>query len=89
MAANILAGDEFKVLLNNKNYKKWRVCMKGYLLAQNLWDVVKPSKSKSDKSSNTDVWQTKNAAAFDAILKSCGTAFQDFFFFWTVPRWKT
>ena len=46
--------------------------MKSYLLAQNLWDVVKPSESESDERSKTDVWEKMNAAALDALLKSCG-----------------
>ncbi|CAK7325276.1 unnamed protein product [Dovyalis caffra] len=35
-------------VLSSDNYENWRCCMKSYLLAQGLWDIVEPTTGASD-----------------------------------------
>ncbi|CAK7325285.1 unnamed protein product [Dovyalis caffra] len=35
-------------VLRNDNYENWRCCIKSYLLAQGLWDIVEPTTGASD-----------------------------------------
>ncbi|KAJ7974911.1 Ankyrin repeat family protein [Quillaja saponaria] len=65
--------------LERKNYAKWRIWMKNYLLGQDLWDVIKENQS-SGRDGDIDIdtvesksWKRKNAAALHAIQMSCGS----------------
>jgi hypothetical protein len=66
MATNNLSSTiVFQLLRNKDNYANWCAWMKNYLLAQDLWDVVKEPR-KLDKA-----WTKNNAAALHVILISC------------------
>ena len=68
MATNTLQGAMIvKELLKKENYKEWSACMQNYLFAHDLWNVV-----AEDPKKRTVDWKRKNAAAFHAILISCG-----------------
>ncbi|GLT68600.1 hypothetical protein SLA2020_408130 [Shorea laevis] len=59
------------LLENDKNnYEDWKVYIKNYLLARNLWDIVEYGNIPKGN------WRKKNAAALHAILSSCS---QDIF----------
>ncbi|GKV50720.1 hypothetical protein SLEP1_g57419, partial [Rubroshorea leprosula] len=59
-------------VLSGKNYDVWIICMKNYLLAQNLWDVIESSlvPPSSDEEAVAN-WRRKNAEALHALLVSC------------------
>ncbi|KAB1225599.1 hypothetical protein CJ030_MR1G020814 [Morella rubra] len=63
-------------VLRNDNYVSWSACLRDYLLAHNLWDIVEtrrePPKPEDDVV-EFEAWREKNDAALDAILSSCGT----------------
>ncbi|GLT97798.1 hypothetical protein SLE2022_153470 [Rubroshorea leprosula] len=50
---------------DKKNYEDWKIYIKNYLLAQDLWDIVEYGNTKEGN------WRKKNAAALHAILCSC------------------
>lgn len=66
-------------LLDEDNYQYWRIFVKNYLLAQDLWQIVESSEtidsfSSVDLNSSPDEivnWGRKNAAALHAIHMSC------------------
>ncbi|XP_065868000.1 uncharacterized protein [Euphorbia lathyris] len=66
MATNIVPE-----LLEGPNYKEWRVCMKAYLLANDLWEIVKGTDASPNPQQAEDhelkAWRKKNAAALHAI----------------------
>ncbi|KAJ7974927.1 Ankyrin repeat-containing protein [Quillaja saponaria] len=61
-------------LLKRDNYAEWRVCMKNYLLGQDLWDVIVEDQLPGSDidTSESKSWRRKNAAALHAIQMSCG-----------------
>ncbi|KAF7820687.1 uncharacterized protein G2W53_026142 [Senna tora] len=65
--------------LTKENCKYWFECVKNYLVAGDVWDVVDGSFSKPPNEDDEDhkegfmTWRKKNAAAMHAILVSCGT----------------
>ncbi|XP_050378549.1 ankyrin repeat-containing protein NPR4-like [Argentina anserina] len=59
-------------LLNQHNYKDWSSQVETYLLAKELWDVVKqPPPNAGDV--GYKAWKAKDARALHAIKISCGT----------------
>ncbi|GLT63008.1 hypothetical protein SLA2020_356060 [Shorea laevis] len=50
---------------DKNNYEDWKVYIKNYLLAQDLWDIVEYGNTQDCN------WKKKNAAALHAILSSC------------------
>lgn len=66
-------------VLNQHNYNDWSSRLQTYLLAEDLWNVVKENEphSESEKGkavmSDKAAWGTKNAKALHAIKISCGT----------------
>ncbi|GAV76508.1 Ank_2 domain-containing protein/DUF4219 domain-containing protein, partial [Cephalotus follicularis] len=61
------------VAIARDNYKNWSVCMKNYLLAQDLWDIIEASSERKAEDSEADIrnWRKKNAAALLAMQNSC------------------
>ncbi|XP_062028348.1 uncharacterized protein LOC133744224 [Rosa rugosa] len=63
-------------VLNRNNYKKWRLRVETYLLAEDLWEVVEtirePAANLEDDESEYKAWKRKNAKALYAIQNSCG-----------------
>ena len=43
MTEVLVASPIIPKVLNLDNYEKWRIWLKTYLIAQNLWDVVEPN----------------------------------------------
>ncbi|KAB1220604.1 hypothetical protein CJ030_MR3G015857 [Morella rubra] len=63
-------------VLRNDNYVSWSACLRDYLLAHNLWDIVETTREPpkpEDDVVEFEAWREKNNAALDAILSSCGT----------------
>ncbi|KAM5575594.1 hypothetical protein ABKV19_014512, partial [Rosa sericea] len=62
-------------VLNRNNFKKWRLRVKTYLLAEDLWEIVEavtePAKLEDDEVEYKS-WRKKNAKALCAIQNSCG-----------------
>ncbi|CAK7325277.1 unnamed protein product [Dovyalis caffra] len=48
MATYVVPSAVVVEVLSNENYENWRCCMKSYLLAQGLWDIVEPTTGASD-----------------------------------------
>lgn len=62
------------VLLNEHNYKDWSSRVKTYLLAEDLWDVIKGKAPIPDAhEAENKAWMKQNAKALHAINISCGT----------------
>ncbi|XP_040367940.1 uncharacterized protein LOC112179837 isoform X4 [Rosa chinensis] len=63
-------------VLNRNNYKKWRLRVKTYLLAEDLWEVIEairePVTKFDDNEPEYKAWTIKNAKALYAIQNSCG-----------------
>ncbi|GKV25903.1 hypothetical protein SLEP1_g35282 [Rubroshorea leprosula] len=57
-------------LLASDNYKRWSICMKSYLVSQDLWDAV--LHSWAPVGVDKKEWSKKDAAALHAIQISCG-----------------
>ncbi|GKV29686.1 hypothetical protein SLEP1_g38591 [Rubroshorea leprosula] len=55
-------------VLRKENYERWSILMEHYLVAQNLWDVVKVNEMPGQGE-----WIQKNALALHSIKISCGT----------------
>ncbi|XP_040993366.1 uncharacterized protein LOC121240003 [Juglans microcarpa x Juglans regia] len=78
MATTILPGTVVpEVLLGKENYENWSACIKNYLLAQDLWDIIEtslePAKPEDDDHEvEFKAWRKKNAATLHAIQISCG-----------------
>ncbi|KAF2318359.1 hypothetical protein GH714_005959 [Hevea brasiliensis] len=69
MATNIVSE-----LLDGLNYANWSVCMRSYLLANDLWDIVEATNeapSPEEAEAEFKAWIKKNAAALHAIQISC------------------
>ncbi|KDP25716.1 hypothetical protein JCGZ_23937 [Jatropha curcas] len=69
MATNIVPE-----LLAEHNYPNWSACIRNYLLANDLWDIIEanfeppgPKESEAEFRS----WRRKNAAILHAIQVSC------------------
>ncbi|XP_062029415.1 uncharacterized protein LOC133745368 isoform X2 [Rosa rugosa] len=60
-------------LLNPHNYKHWSSRVRTYLVAKDLWDVVKGKHPTPDAEVENKAWMKKNAEALHAINISCGT----------------
>ncbi|KAF7820583.1 ankyrin repeat-containing protein NPR4-like isoform X1 [Senna tora] len=64
--------------LTKKNCKYWFECVKNYLIARDVWDVIDgtiPKPPEDDENCKEDFvsWRKKNASALHVILISCGT----------------
>ncbi|XP_021617973.1 uncharacterized protein LOC110619784 isoform X1 [Manihot esculenta] len=58
--------------LTTHNYENWRIWMKNYLLAHDLWDIVEATtESPLPEQAEFKEWQKKNAAALYAIHILC------------------
>ncbi|KAL4609937.1 hypothetical protein ACB092_08G016400 [Castanea dentata] len=75
MARNFSSRAIVLEVLRKDNYANWSVCVKNYLLSQDLWDIVEettePPKEKDDKD-GFKRWRKSNATALHAIQISCG-----------------
>nr|POF14644.1 hypothetical protein CFP56_26745 [Quercus suber] len=75
MARNFSSRAIILEVLRKDNYANWSVCVKNYLLSQDLWDIVEettePPKEKDDKD-EFKRWRKSNATALHAIQISCG-----------------
>ena len=75
MARNFSSRAIVLEVLRKDNYANWSVCLKNYLLSQDLWDIVEettePPKEKDDKD-GFKRWRKSNATALHAIQISCG-----------------
>ncbi|KAL5549503.1 hypothetical protein UlMin_004734, partial [Ulmus minor] len=61
-------------LLDKDNYNDWSVQVKTYLVAQDLWDVVKADQAPHEAEAEAlTAWRKKNAAALHAIQISCSS----------------
>ena len=61
-------------VLREGNYENWRTCIKRYLVAEDLWDIVKNLSTKPNKHEDPELyfaWKTKNAKSLHAIQISC------------------
>ncbi|KAF5446456.1 hypothetical protein F2P56_032084 [Juglans regia] len=75
MATTILPGTVVpEVLLGKENYDNWSACIKSYLLAQDLWDIIETSMEPPKPGDEVEfkAWRKKNAATLHAIQISCG-----------------
>ncbi|KAF8377143.1 hypothetical protein HHK36_030516 [Tetracentron sinense] len=60
-------------VLAEGNYEIWKVCLKSYLLAEDLWDLVNGTEFKPKATQEKfKTWHMKNAKALHAIQISCG-----------------
>ncbi|GKV34817.1 hypothetical protein SLEP1_g43160 [Rubroshorea leprosula] len=57
-------------VLEKKNYRRWSILLKHYLVAQDVWDVIEPRPMTEE--TDERVWSRKNALALHAIKISCG-----------------
>ncbi|KAF5446457.1 hypothetical protein F2P56_032085 [Juglans regia] len=75
MATTIPPGTIVPEVLGNTNYENWSACIKNYLLAQDLWDIIEtttePPKPEDD-AVEFKAWRKRNAATLHAIQISCG-----------------
>ncbi|XP_057989244.1 uncharacterized protein LOC110633868 isoform X2 [Hevea brasiliensis] len=70
MAKNIVS----QLLADGFNYPNWSVCMKNYLMANDLWDIVEATTeapNPEEAEAEFKAWRKKNAAALHAIQISC------------------
>lgn len=75
MAAKVVPSAIVLQVLNQGNYEEWSFRIKTYLLAEDLWDVVKGTTTKPPKDGEADKikdWKKRNAKALHAIQISCG-----------------
>ncbi|KAI3820039.1 hypothetical protein L1987_13895 [Smallanthus sonchifolius] len=59
-------------VFKEENYEFWKLCLKSYLVGQDLWDVVS-RKASSEEEESSQEWQRKNAQALHAIQLACGS----------------
>ncbi|KAL6279458.1 hypothetical protein ACE6H2_016339 [Prunus campanulata] len=75
MAGKVVPSAIVLHVLNQDNYEEWSFRVKTYLLAEDLWDVVKGTTTKPPKYGEADKikdWKKRNAKALHAIQISCG-----------------
>lgn len=75
MAAKIVPNAIVLQVLNQGNYEEWSFRVKTYLLAEDLWDVVKGTTTEPPEDGEADKikdWEKRNAKALHAIQISCG-----------------
>ncbi|XP_024171805.2 uncharacterized protein LOC112177781 [Rosa chinensis] len=60
-------------LLNRHNYEHWSSRVGTYLVAKDLWDVVKGKRPTPSTEAENKAWMKKNAKALHAINNSCET----------------
>ncbi|KAJ6428796.1 hypothetical protein OIU84_020454 [Salix udensis] len=69
-------------VLRDDNYDDWSACMKSYMLAHDLWDLIDPADHQEGDQEvdsqpidhpevDSKAWRKKNAAALHAIQVSC------------------
>lgn len=56
--------------LRKDNYANWSVCVKSYMLANNLWEFI--IREIPANRNNWPGWERRNARALHAIQISCG-----------------
>ncbi|KDP44361.1 hypothetical protein JCGZ_20041 [Jatropha curcas] len=70
MAVNYIVPE----FLADNNYQNWSACIKNYLIATDLWDVIEETNeppSREEAEAEFKAWRKKNAAALHAIQISC------------------
>ncbi|KAG7949111.1 hypothetical protein I3843_13G044000 [Carya illinoinensis] len=75
MATTIPPGTVVPEVLGTKNYENWSACIKNYLLAQDLWDIIETTTeppNPEDDEVEFKAWRKRNAATLHAIQISCG-----------------
>ncbi|KAJ6317328.1 hypothetical protein OIU76_012965 [Salix suchowensis] len=68
MTTNIPPTSIVVEVLGDDNYDDWSACMKSYMLAHDLWDLIEPA---DHQEGDSKAWIKKNAAALHAIQISC------------------
>ncbi|KAB5544040.1 hypothetical protein DKX38_012152 [Salix brachista] len=72
MTTNISPTSIVVEVLRDDNYGDWSACMKNYMLAHDLWDLIDPADhQEGDQDVDSKAWRKKNAAALHAIQISC------------------
>ncbi|XP_042956321.1 uncharacterized protein LOC122292158 isoform X3 [Carya illinoinensis] len=73
MATNVLPSTIVLQAIK-EDYTDWSDCIRNYLLAHDLWDIIDttPEPPKPENNVEYKAWRKKNAAAVHAILISCG-----------------
>ncbi|KAG5239569.1 protein ACCELERATED CELL DEATH [Salix suchowensis] len=69
MTTNISPTSIVVEVLRDDNYDDWSACMKSYMIAHDLWDLIEPAHHQEEVDSKA--WRKKNAAALHAIQVSC------------------
>lgn len=69
MEAKTISSAVVSECLRKDNYANWSVCVKSYLLANDLWQVIEESQTTGN---NSPRWIKMNAMALHAIQISCG-----------------
>ncbi|GKV36002.1 hypothetical protein SLEP1_g44188 [Rubroshorea leprosula] len=70
-AGNITSNVIVPQVLAESNYEEWSMCMKNYLIAHDLWDVVEESSNVNTADKVAAGWRKKNAAVLHAFQISC------------------
>ncbi|GLT52346.1 hypothetical protein SLA2020_256940 [Shorea laevis] len=70
-AGNITSNVIVPQVLAESNYEEWSICMKNYLIAHDLWDVVKDSSNVNLADEAAAGLSKKNAAVLHAFQISC------------------
>jgi hypothetical protein len=60
-------------VLDKDNYVDWSVRVKTYLMAQELWNIVKATTETPQQEANEKAWSKKNSMALHVIQISCGS----------------
>ncbi|KAJ6428813.1 hypothetical protein OIU84_020464 [Salix udensis] len=82
MTTNISPTSIVVEVLRDDNYDDWSACMKSYMLAHDLWDLIDPADHQEGDQEvdsqpidhpevDSKAWRKKNAAALHAIQVSC------------------
>ncbi|GKV50725.1 hypothetical protein SLEP1_g57424 [Rubroshorea leprosula] len=72
-AGNITSNVIVPQVLAESNYEEWSICMKNYLIAHDLWDVVEDSSNVNLADKATAGLNKKNAEVLHAFQISCAT----------------
>ncbi|CAK7325259.1 unnamed protein product [Dovyalis caffra] len=71
MATHIFPSAIVVEVLRDDNYENWRCCMKSYMLAQGLWDIVEPTiRTPIEKDAEADTEKPENQEVANADSKA-------------------
>lgn len=63
-------------VLDKDNYMNWSICVKTYLMTQDLWETIEVTTDLPEQEDNIEVafatWSKKNTIALHVIQNSCG-----------------